>query len=93
MAEAEASATDLLVSQSISAKKAGFSCFNQSEARERARARAAGVKISFVDVPYYFAFLRSANQRLPSVCNPISVDLGTPELRVNDLEKGQSELS
>ena len=47
------------------------------------------VRIS--ELYYYF---EAANQRLPSVCHPISVDPGgTPEVRVNDLEKGQSELS
>ena len=41
----------------------------------------------------FSAFLRSVNKRLPSVCNPISVDLGGyPEVRVNDLAK-RSKLS
>ena len=40
--------------------------------------------------PALFEVSQSAST---SVCQPISVDLGAPEVGVNDLEKGQSELS
>ena len=44
--------------------------------------------------PLSLTFLKSANQCMPSLCHPtMAATGGTPELGVNYLEKGQSELS